>query len=214
MFIRTLLTTTGLLCIASLSQAATVAEVFNGEMLGTNQRYFESIAGIPRESYDNVHEFRVQGCEIQATVSDERIAQLRLEITPTCKADLTSFIGNYAPAPDQTLTLGAFDIGTTYYADCLDMCGNAFDPSLYALWRGPRAVRDLEVLLEARITSDKAMDAADIWQQHMEKVMGREWVLETRFNCDNRFNDVAEKVLRDVPVTGVTLGYGLSAPGC
>lgn len=213
MFIRTLLTTAGFLCMASFSQAATVAEVFNGDMLDTNQRYFESVAGIPRKSYDDVHEFRVQGCEIKATVSDGRIAKLRLEITPTCTADLTTFIGGYAPAPEQPLTLGALD-PATYYADCLTMCGNAYEPSMYAHWHGPRAVDHLEVLLETRISSDKAIDASFIWQKHMEKAMGEDWVLETRFNCDKRFNDVAEKVLRDVPVTAVKIGRDLSTPGC
>ena len=51
-----------------VAHAASVAEVFTGDMLGTNQRYFESIAGIPRESFGDEHKFKVQGCDITATV--------------------------------------------------------------------------------------------------------------------------------------------------
>ena len=62
-----------------------MAEVFNGEMLGTNQRYFESIAGIPRESFGDEHKFRVQGCNITATITEDTVSALRLELTPNAK---------------------------------------------------------------------------------------------------------------------------------
>jgi len=142
-----------LLGACSLAQAGTVAEVFNGEMLGTNQRYFESIAGIPRESFGDEHKFRVQGCNITATITEDTVSALRLELTPQCQADLTQFVGDYAPAPGQPLTFGAFEQasggGLSYHADCLSGCGNSYDPSVYGHWEGPRAVDFMEVLLEA-----------------------------------------------------------------
>lgn len=91
-----------------VAHAASVAEVFNGDMLGTNQRYFESVAGIPRESNGDEHIFKVQGCDITATVEGGKVGKLRIELTPKCQADLTQFVGTYAPAPDNPLTVGAF----------------------------------------------------------------------------------------------------------
>lgn len=73
-------------------QAKTVKEVFNGDMLGTTQRYFESIAGIPRESFDNEHTFRVQGCNITATIDNNSVSALRMELNDKRQADLTTFI--------------------------------------------------------------------------------------------------------------------------
>lgn len=86
------------------AHAASVAEVFTGDMLGTNQRYFESVAGIPRESNGNDHRFKVQGCDITATVEGGKVSKLRLELTPKCQADLTQFVGTYAPAPGHPRT--------------------------------------------------------------------------------------------------------------
>jgi len=202
----------------SLAQAGTVAEVFNGEMLGTNQRYFESIAGIPRESFGDEHKFRVQGCNITATITEGAVSTLRLELTPPCQADLTQFVGDYAPAPGQPLTFGAFEQasggGLSYHADCLSGCGNSYDPSVYGHWEGPRAVDFMEVLLEAVQVEDAAIEAADIWRNQMIKTMGEDWVMDGQFNCNRQFDPVARQALNAVQVTAVTVGQQLRVPGC
>ncbi len=202
----------------SLAQATTVAEVFNGEMLGTNQRYFESIAGIPRESFGDEHKFRVQGCNITATITEDTVSALRLELTPQCQADLTQFVGDYAPAPGQPLTFGAFEQasggGLSYHADCLSGCGNSYDPSVYGHWEGPRAVDFMEVLLEAVQVEDAAIEAADIWRNQMIKTMGEDWVMDGQFNCNRQFDPVARQALNAVQVTAVTVGQQLRVPGC
>lgn len=200
------------------AQAATVAEVFNGDMLGTNQRYFESIAGIPRESLGDEHTFRIQGCTLTATISNGSVTAMRLELAPSCQADLTTFIGDFAPPPGQPLTFGAFEQAAgsalSYSADCLTMCGNAYDPSVYGSWEGPRAVGFMEVRLEAMQVSDPAIDAASTWSEQMTQAMGEDWVIDARFNCDTRFNQAASQLFQDVPVTAVRIGTGLPSIGC
>jgi hypothetical protein len=74
----------------STAQAATLTHVFRGDMLGPNQRYFESIAGMPRESNGNEHEFKVQGCNITATIEGGSVTRLKLETGPKCPADCPS----------------------------------------------------------------------------------------------------------------------------
>jgi hypothetical protein len=207
-----------LLGACALAQAATVAEVFNGEMLGTNQRYFESVAGIPRESSGDEHKFRVQGCNITATIGGGNVYKLRMEITPQCQADLTQFIGDYAPAPGQPLTFGAFEQssggGLSYSADCLISCGNAYDPSVYGYWVGPHAADYMEVLLEVVQVSDQAIAAGSLWRDQMTQVKGEDWVIDGGFNCDNQFDPVARQAFKDVPVTAVTIGHELRSPSC
>lgn len=204
--------------LATGAQAATVKEVFNGEMLGTNQRYFESIAGIPRQSYGDSHVFRVQGCDITATINNGAVASLSMELGGQCQANLGTFIGDYAPPAGQTLTPGAFEEssggGLSYLADCLSLCGNAADPSVYALWEGPRAAGFMEVMLEVVLVDGDALDAASLWQDHMTKAAGEDFVMDTRFNCDRRFDAEAHQAFKDVKVTAVTIGHGLSTPRC
>lgn len=208
-----------LACLPALAQAqATVAQVFNGEMLGTNLRYFESIAGIARTSSGDVHSYRVQGCEISANAAGGTVSELRLQLSPSCKADLSSFIGTFAPPANKPLTFGAMSESSggqlEFYADCLLLCGNAADPSVYALWQGPHAVNFTEVLLEAVLADDAAINASNQWSEAMEKTKGQDFVIDTRFNCERDFDEVANQSFKTVKVTAVTIGTELSKPGC
>lgn len=203
-----------LIACTGAAQAATVQEVFNGDMLGTNQRYFESVAGIPRESNGDQHLFRVQNCQITATISSGKVSALGMELAKGCEPDLSSFIGEYAPKPGQALTPGAFGSGVQYTADCLWMCGNAADPSAYASWEAPRAAGALEVLLEIVLVGTAATDAADKWTDQMKQAAGEDYLLDTKFNCDSRFNGVAGAAFKDVVATRVTIGHGLPKLSC
>lgn len=201
-----------------IAQAATVHEVFNGDMLGTSLRYFESVAGIPRMSHADTHTFRVQGCTINATVANQHISALRLELGPQCTPDLTTFIGDYGPGAGAPLTPGALGLSSggslKFAADCLTLCGNAMDPSVYALWDGPRAAGFLQIRLEVMLVDGAALDAADSWERAMTAAAGEDYVLDTRFNCDTRFDEMATTLFRNVPVTAVTIGHDLNMPGC
>lgn len=201
-----------------VAHAASVAQVFTGDMLGTNQRYFESVAGIPRESFGDEHKFKVQGCNITATIEGGTVSKLRMELTPKCQANLTQFVDTFAPAPGKPLTVGAFTEssggGLSYSASCLSMCGNAADPSVYAHWEGPRAIGFREVLLEVVLVSDAALSAADQWESQMRKAEGEDYVMETRFNCDQKYDAAAQKAFEKVQVSAVTIGTGLKASGC
>ena len=203
---------------ALAQQKATVAEVFNGDMLGTNLRYFESIAGIARTSSANQHTYRVAGCEITATVSGDAVSALRLELSPKCRADIVSFLGeSFSPPASQPFTFGSFQAAAgdlNFYADCLTMCGNAYDPSVYAHWEGPHAVGFREVLLEAKLVGDQAIDAASRWAEGMSKAKGEDWVIDTKFNCERSFDAQAQQLFNAVEVTAITIGSGLQKPGC
>lgn len=202
----------------SPAHAATVKEVFNGDMLGTNQRYFESVAGIPRTSDGNAHSFRVQGCDITATIDNARVSALRMELSDRCSADLSSFIGDGAPAATPALTFGAFEhyAGSSlrYLADCLTLCGNAADPIVYAYWEGPRSSGFMEVLLETVLAGDDSLDASTLWQEHMLKATNQDYILDTKFNCEPRFDSIAANAFKNVPVRSITIGHGLETLEC
>lgn len=202
--------------LASLSpavQAKTVAEVFNGAMLGVNQRYFESVAGVPRSSVGDTHAFHVQGCDVEATMAGGSVSALRLALGPKCQANLQTFLGGYAPPAGKALTFGGFAAAAgplQYMADCLTLCGNAADPVVYALWDGPRAADFQQVLLEVELLGDAALNAADAWRNAMLQARGEDYVLDLQFNCDGQFNAQAQQDFKAVNVQAVTIGYELS----
>ncbi|CAM5554748.1 hypothetical protein [Eoetvoesiella caeni] len=201
------------------AHTAEVSEIFNGDMLGTNQRYFESIAGIPRESYGDDHVFRIQGCNITARMGGGKVSSLYMKLTDKCRPDLTTFIAGYAPPPGRTLTAGAFIESSksgmlTYTADCLRSCGNASAPTVYAHWQGPRAANFTEVVLEVALIDDNAIDASNVWEKHITAAVSEDYVLGTKFNCDRRFDAVANQAFKNVKVTAIAVGHGLKTPGC
>lgn len=204
--------------LAQATTKATVAQVFNGDMLGTNLRFFESVAGIARTSFGDTHTYRVQGCEITATAGGGTVSALSMALSPTCKVDLSTFIGDFAPPAGKPLTVGALADSTgadlEFYSDCVTLCGNAADPSVYALWEAPRAAGFTEVKLEVVLAGNDAIEAADQWTEAMQKAKGEDFVGETRFNCERTFDKQAQASFKNIQVNAITIGTGLAKPGC
>ena len=101
-----------------------------------------------------------------------------------------------------------------YLSDCIFMCGNAFDPTVYAHWEGPHAVQFLEALLEVKLVGDAPIHASSAWKDRMVQVMGEDYVIGTQFNCDNRFSPEAAQLFQDVEVTAISFGHQLAVPEC
>lgn len=204
---------------ASEKEVGGIKDFFNGKFLGVNRQYFESVLGVPRESYGDQHEFRIQGCDITATITGDKVSALHMALTDKCSPDLTTFIGSYAPPPTRPLTAGSFveasGGGTLRYsADCLSLCGNAYTPSVYARWDGPRAIDFMEVVLDVALINDDALRAAEVWQERMTRIANETYVSEGRFNCDNRFDPIANEAFKNIRVTGITIGHNLKTPSC
>src|SRR5690606_13722820 len=86
--LRALITSMLVGTFSTAAQAANVKDVFNGDMLGTTQRHFESLAGVPRQSLGDEHTFRVQGCDITATIRGGNVSALQMALSDKCRADL------------------------------------------------------------------------------------------------------------------------------
>jgi|GEM_PF-1069767 len=206
------------------AQAAKLEEVFNGNMLGVTQRYFESVAGIPIRKFKDTYYFAVERCNVQAFIKDEEVYALRLELTPRCQADLSSFGFNRST---HGLTFGYFTsrdpepeaqyaLDPSFSADCLMLCGNAYDRSVYAFWEGGDRHDFLEVLLEVKLVGDPAITAADKWRDYMQQQTDMEYITKNIFNCDDLFDGIAANYFENIKVDAITLGYDLfnSGIGC
>ncbi len=206
-----------LLGLAASSQAAAAVklnDVFNASMLGKQLRYFESVAGITQEIRGTEHYFMVAGCEVVADVAQDTVVGLSLAVSPKCPANLTSFLGeSFAPDSRKPLTFGRFAEAASptmeFHADCLTSCGNAYDPGVQAYWEGPRALNFIQVRLEVLLVEEPALTASSQWSDGMTRQRGEDYVLDTRFNCERSFDDMALTAFKDVPVTRVTIGQGL-----
>lgn len=206
--------------------AGPLQRIFQPEMIGATLPYLEQFSGPPRNiSADGLERtYKVDRCEFTAYVAqgaNPSISALRFAIAPGCDGDLSLFLGATPGASSllSELTFAKFEamagFGVNYYADCLSLCGNAADPSVYAYWEGPRSVAFLQVMLEVVLVDDASNAAAEQWRGAMAAQESEDWIIDTRFNCTpEKYGDVARKAFAAVKPTAITLGHGLPAPRC
>lgn len=199
--------------VAQAAYAGKLDEIFTRDMIGADIAYLQQFTGVPRTTLDGLfREYKVGQCTV--TVYGEKIVtSLELEVSPKCTFDLGKMIDG-APNKEwaHQLTMGWAE-GAHFSSDCIYMCGNAVDPSVYATLEGPRANGFLQIQLQVVLDEDKASDAADQWREHMVAKEGEDYVMETLFNKSNKYDDIAVRLFRDVPVRKIRIGYDIPEPG-
>ncbi len=192
----------------ALSAAKKIEELFSFEMIGADIAYFESIAGIARSTdtdFKTKH-YLVEDCAIEMGYAGHRVDTLTVSLSDKCQfmpQDLSHYQNNIST---DKLVFGLTG-PVSYYADCLWMCGNAYDPAVYELFIGSRAEGHREVLLSSAITS---YEATEKWREGMVSQEGEDWVLDGLYNCDpHKYHDLAAKSLKGEKVDRITIGFDL-----
>ena len=201
-------------------------KIFDPEMIGSNLAYFENISGPARKTFTGRHSvtysyYEVDGCKIIAQISRGTVRVIELDkLSPKCTFDLNIFLPNAGkgslPAL-HSMTFGKFDALTRqghYSANCLSLCGNAYDPSVYEYFQASHADQFIEVRLGVVLVGDYAVNAAISWAVEMTKGESETWVVDRKFACTRKYNAVAQKLFRKVKVTSIAVGYGLSVNDC
>lgn len=160
--------------------------------------------GVSKESGYLKHEYTVNGCPLEVEVKDDAsktIVALSIEVSPKCQtAQLSDVLGAKKLPPLSTLTFGQLDalLGPArYMADCLTLCGNAYNPAVAARWGSFSA----EVLL----VDGPAIDASMNWERAINSKYSEDYVVDNLFNCTKEFDEVAAREFKNVKVTKLTL---------
>jgi hypothetical protein len=203
----------------AMAAPSKLKQVFDPEMLSADLPYFELVTGPARNTHRNTKIYKVDGCEVTATLDGGAIQSLRLELSPSCTFDLNKFLHGYGkfPAP-HLMTFGQFDALTgnvgQFMTDCLNECGNITDPSVYEYRSGPHSDGWLDVMLEVKLGDTPSIDASFKWAKAMKKTEGEEWVLQTKFNCQlTKYDTVARNAFKKVRITAITVGHNIKTPG-
>lgn len=157
-----------------------LSKIFVPDMLGADLAYLEQLTSVAKstDSYSYTKEYKVEGCSVEIGYGpDNTITSLGLTVSANCTFNLAPFFGEQGNNPVNQLTFGQLDV--SFYDDCLYLCGNAIEPSVYEHWEGPRAYNFLEIL----VSSVEAKDACE-WADAMMKKEGEDWLMEGKFNCD------------------------------
>jgi hypothetical protein len=215
----------------SISEAAKrekLAKVLSPKMLSVDLAYFEKIAGVAKNTYENIKVYDIDDCEVTATIENGSVAALRVDLTPKCTFDLNKFLDispEKFPAPYK-MTFGEFDTLTNsmseFMADCLGGCGNAADPVVYEYKSGTHAEGWIDILLEATTTSKDAALAFRTWTDALEKGEGIDWIMNQGVRTGNdklicnpqKYNSIAHNAFRNVRISAITFGHNISKAQC
>jgi hypothetical protein len=195
--------------------AARLSGIFKSEMLNVELPYLESITGpamhiYPGRADTQAREYRIEGCKVQAFIKGTRVRRYSLSLAPKCNFNLGALLYGYSSTSG--LTVGKFASGAQhpimrFQADCMDLCGNAADPTVDFKWEGPHSANFIAVVLTVVLADRAAVDASLRLQSLMQKNEGEDYVRNTRFNCDGKYDDVAVRSFASVAVNEITVGY-------
>lgn len=198
-----------LVAVALTTQAETLKNVFKRSNLGVQVAFLEQSLGPARTVTGNQRSYVLGPCTLQLTVDQGAVTAMDTDVNATCNPDLRAFFAN-----DQAVFAAGKTFGSMatvagnfeYQADCLALCGNAYDPSLYAYKTGFHANGFISIVFSAVQVSDEALKGGETWAQAMTQANGEDYVADGTFNCDGRYNHLAAKALKDVRITHIKVG--------
>lgn len=210
----------GLLIVffATVANAAPskLEQIFTADMIDADVSYLEQFSGPARNSdeFMKTKTYKVNGCIVTAHLdSNEKTVQaLTLKTSEKCTFDVNAFFKNTnKPIPSANkITFGAFDDsvgGGKFFSDCLTGCGNAYDPSVYELVNGSHADNYIDIMIGVIQSTDAGLDASSKWSDIMKQQEGDEWVISNKFNCTDKYDDVARAAFKNVKIDSISIGH-------
>lgn len=188
-----------------------------GNLLGLQIAYVEARTGPAREVFEDLRVYEVDGCDITLTAKDSEVKGVRVPMTPACSTAARSLLLSRGIPATMPLTFGAYAAavgGAKFGADCLYLCGNAADPTVFMIGGGSHADGWVMTRAIAVQVDDATLKAADTIEDAVRLGSGEDYLLSTRFNCDPTYDAVALSALRDVAIGEIEVGYDLNADFC
>jgi hypothetical protein len=211
---------TAMACLVCMAAAGPVcaadklSTIFQFEMLNAQVAYLEAITGPAMHVYAGggvqIRDYRVAGCRVTVYANGPAVVGYSLDLTPRCNFDLGAFLGN-GYSSTSGLTIGKFAAGLfgpqlLVQSSCIYLCGNAADPTVDFTFEGPHAVGFVNVVLTVILADETSIAATERWEAFMRKREGEDYVVNTRFNCDQKYSAEALRDFSKVSVSRVTVG--------
>lgn len=195
--------------------ASKLSQVFTSDMLGAQTAYLEHLVGpamrvipIKKSEYRS---YKVDGCNVEARITSvaggpPSVDALSLDLSPRCKIDLKDF--HLEPLSTRGLTISKLadwkSLG--FESSCISLCGNAADPTVDFIQKSSHATNWIGVVYTITIADEPALKATEDLSEVMQAREGEDYVIDTKFNCDAKYTDLALKLFANVPVNRITVG--------
>jgi len=193
------------------SPEATAKTLDFGHLLGVQIAYVESKIGPAREIVNSSRNYRIGTCDFSLKDEKGAVASITVPNTNACAPERDVVLKSVG-LPTGKIKFSTFikvKGPTSFQSDCLSLCGNAADPWLYLSGGGSHSENWIEVRMGVAQVSGAALEASDKIQTSM-RAEGPDYVSDTKFNCDRKYDQVAEKAMAPLIVESIEVGYDLS----
>lgn len=195
-----------------------ISQIFAADMLEAKVAQFEEVAGpaskVLHEAQIERRIYRVERCEVEATVGVGAVRSLHLKLNDRCTFDLTSLFAARQQLPTVSkLTFGDVERAIRpgkMAAVCLLPCGKGHRSAVYEHIEGSQADKFVDAILEVGLVDPAAIRAASDWEKSMQDGSGEDYVKGTQFNCDERYDELAHKLFDNIRITAIRIGYNFT----
>lgn len=199
-----------------------LSQVLTYDMLNAQVPYLEHLIGpamhvITLAGGISLRDYQVDGCRVDAKISSQSgspaVQALSLILSPRCNIDLSAF--RLAPLSTRGLTISRIPDWNSlgFESDCISLCGNAADPTVDFIQQSSHATNWIGVIYTITIISDPSLDAIEKLRDLIQKREGEDYIIDTKFNCDQKYNRQALESFANVPVSKITIGIFPGDPG-
>ncbi|WP_339914420.1 SHOCT domain-containing protein [uncultured Brevundimonas sp.] len=186
-----------------------IDRLFIPSLVHGNLPFFEAISGPAKQVFGSSRSYEIDGCAIWLEMKGQEIQSITTSISNQCNPSSLGFTLN-----GKTLAQAAQRFGEgRYSASCLRSCGNAVEPSYTLEIDGYHANNWISYSFDSQPNGDRDYDRLNVWESKMEAAEGEDYVIMSRFNCDQRYGADARRAIQGFKIKSVTISNGLDPEG-
>jgi len=170
---------------------------------------------------ETINTYKVDGCRVIAGVSDHKIDNLGIEnFGGKCSFDIGQYfhqdVDNSGQNPHEVVsanpTFGQLssELGGTFFAACLSLCGNAADPTVSLEFDGSHADNFNQLVASVDLVDSASITASETWAKMLDEKYGADYSASLDRSKDN-LNDVAVAAFKLIKPTTIQVGTKLFA---
>lgn len=192
------------------TQVSSLDELLAPDTIGATVAYVESRIGPAWKVDGDDRIYKIDGCHVAMHASSGNVAALIMDVSDECTTNLKNLADADDSTPIHQMTLGQIEkiLGHgEFTADCLTLCGNAYEPMLHQNWDGYSANNNVDFRVSFnQFDDDGEYTATNTWQEAMQDKEGEDYIAQAGFNCDRTYDDLARTLFKDFRINQIAIG--------
>lgn len=198
---------------------ASITPIVRFQSIDATKEFLERTLGQSKYETPDSAQYELAGCNVNVGFADNKaVTSISIDLKPGCSFDASELARSDQPViVNGPMAFARFEelFGSARYTSpCLTMCGNAFDPYVAAVVPGYSANGGVDVSAQSLFIEDAAGEAMNAWREQLKAKLGEDYVIETKFNCEDTHNDIPRAAFAQVPVETLQFGRDLADGNC